>query len=248
MQDTKFPAGVVSYLSAQGRLYDPIATGLSILQLRISGKVVIVAINTVDVPSRDGKPAVTVEMTVGEDKKLTLIDSMFTGSFVVTPEHFALMAAKMKGKHDFAVKGGANESFDSLFFFEELEENGLRNADAIQPMHKALGMSEDSTEDIDLGSLNLSLVGVMVNKRRDADAEVLDHDFPRSRAGAYPEYRTLRAKFEEENGAEEIYTIGSYVEDYNTKHGKNPNLTNIVNTPRNWTFSPIFVDNGGLIK
>jgi hypothetical protein len=247
MQETKLPAGVVAYLASSNRLFDPVATGLSILNFKIHGAVVFLGITEVDLPSRNGEPAVTIDMEVG-DKKLSLIDSMFLQALVVTPDHFEKMQDKMKHKHSFSVKGGSNEEFESLFFFEELEENGLRDADALQPIHKALGLGDDTSTDTDLGKLNLELVGIMVNKRRDDDVIMMDHDFPRSRAGAYPEYRTLREKFEEENGSDEIYTIGKYTEDYNAKHGKNPNIQNIVNVARNWTFTPIFKDKGGIIK
>lgn len=247
MQETKLPAGVVAYLSSNNRLFDPIATGLSILNFRITGPVIIVGVSEVELPSRNGAPAVSIDMEVN-DKKLNLIDSMFLQALVVTEAHMKLMVEKMKHKHTFNVKGGKIEEFDSLFFFEDLEENGLRDADAIQPIHKALGLGEETTSDFDLKDLNLELAGVMVNKRRDDDVELFDHEYPRSRAGAYPGYRELREKFEEANGNDEIYTIGRYTEDYEAKNGRKPNIQNIVNVPRNWTFTPIFVDKGGIIK
>jgi hypothetical protein len=247
MQKTALPAGVVSYLTTNNRLFDPVATGLSILNFRITGAVTFTGVKEIELPSRNGEPAVAIVMDVN-DKTLELIDSMFLQALVVKEDHFKAMAEKMKHKHSFDVKGGRVEEFDSLFFFEDLEDKGLRDADAIQPIHKALGLGEDTSEDTDLEALNLELAGIMVNKRRDDDVELSDHIYPRSRAGSYPEYRTLREKFEENNGSDEIYTIGRYTEDYEAKNGKKPNIENVVNVPRNWTFTPIFVDKGGIIK
>ena len=247
MQETKLPAGVVAFLTANNRLFDPVATGLSILNFRLQGQVVILGVTEVDLPSRNGEPAVSINMEVN-DKKLELIDSMFLQALAVKEEHFKLMQEKMKHSHSFAVKGGKNEEFENLFFFEDLEENGLRDADALQPIHKMLGLGEDTTSDLDLKDLNLELAGIMVNRRRDDDVELNDHSYPRSRAGAYPEYRTLREKFEENEGTNDIYTIGRYIEDYEAKHNRKPNINNIVNVPRNWTFTPIFVDKGGMLK
>lgn len=248
MQETKLPVGVINYLTSNNRLFDAIATGLSILNFKLEGPVVIVGVNEIEVQSRGDDPAVSIELEVA-DKKLSMIDSMFLQSLVVTEDHFKAMSEKVTHKHDFSVKGGKNESFENLFFFEDVDDAGLRDADVMQPIHKALGIGDDTANDIDLGSLNLELAGIMVNKRRDDDVQIADHSYPRSRASAYPQYRTLREKFEENNGAGEIYTIGDYIEDYQELNGKLPSVNNIVNVPRNWTFTPIFVDKGGdLIK
>ena len=243
MPETKFPVEVISFLTGSKRLFDPISTGLSILQFRLQGLVKFLGVTPVDLPSRDGEPAVAIEIEVN-DKKISIIDQQFLQSLIVTGEQFELME-KVKHNHTFSVKGGKNEEFDSLFFFEDVDEAGLRDSDVMMPIHKALGLSEETTESPDLASLNLELVGIMVNKRRDDDVELFDHQYPRSKAGSYPSYRALREKFEENAGSSEIYTIGMYTEDYKEQHGKIPNISGIVNVPRNWTFTPIFVDKGG---
>lgn len=243
MPETKLPVGVIGYLVGENRLFDPIATGLTILQFRVNGEVKFVAVRDVELASRGDEPAVAIEMEIG-DKTISMIDSQFLQSLVVTEEHFAAMKENVKHVHDFTVKGGKNEKFESMFFFEDVDEAGLRDADLMQPLHKALGLGEDTTEDADLGQMNLELVGIMVNKRRDDDVVLSDHNFPRAKAGSYPQYRSLREKFEENNGGE-IYTIGMYTEDYEALHGKKPNINNVVNVARNWNFTPIFVDKGG---
>jgi len=247
MLTKKLPANVVAYLSENNRLFDPISTGLTILQFKVNGKVEFVEVRPIELQSRGDDPAAVIVMEV-EDKQLEMIDSMFLQSMVVTEDHFKAMTDKVKHVHNFSVKGGKNEEFESLFFFEDIDDAGLRDADAMQPIHKALKLGNDTSDDTDLGSLNLELAGIMVNKRRDDDVVLSDHDYPRSRAGAYPQYRTLREKFEENNGAGEIYTIGQYTEDYEELYGKKPNISNIVNVPRNWTFTPIFVDKGGVLN
>ena len=246
MLTKKLPAAIVAYLKENNRLFDPISTGLTILQFKVNGRVEFIEVKPIDIQSRGDEGAVVIVMGV-EDKQIEMIDSMFLQSLVVTEEHFALMNDKVKHKHTFSVKGGKNEEFESLFFFEDVDDAGLRDADAMQPIHKALKLG-DNANDTDLGQLNMELVGIMVNKRRDDDAQLIDHTFPRSRAGAYPQYRALREKFEENNGSGEIYTIGQYIEDFEQLNGKKPNIASVVNVPRNWTFTPIFVDKGGVLK
>jgi hypothetical protein len=243
MPETKLPVGVISYLIGENRLFDPIATGLTILQFRVNGEVKFVAIKDVDLQSRGDDPAVAIEMEI-DGKTISMIDSQFLQSLVVTEEHFAAMKNTVKHVYDYTVKGGKNEKFESMFFFEDVDEQGLRDADLMQPLHKALGLGEDTSDDADLSKLNLELVGVMVNRRRDDDVVLSDHNFPRAKAGSYPQYRTLREKFEE-NSAGDIYTIGMYTEDYEALHNKKPNINNVVNVARNWNFTPIFVDKSG---
>ena len=243
MQETKLPVGVIGYLVGANRLFDSIATGLSILQFRLKGLLNITGVKEVELASRENEPAVAIEFEV-EDKQLSMIDSQFLQSLVVTAEHFAAMQENVKHKHTFGVKGGKNEEFDSLFFFEDVDDAGLRDADLMQPLHKALGLGEETTEDVDLATLNLELAGIMVNKRRDDDVALFDHEYPRSKAGSYPQYRTLREQFAE-NNPDEVYTIGMYTEDYAELNGKKPNIQGVVNVARNWTFTPIFVDKGG---
>ncbi len=245
MTETKLPVNVIQYLLSNNRLFDAISTGLTILNFNILGDVKILSVTEIDVKSRGkGDPAVVIEFEVDGDKKLQMIDSQFLQSLVVKKEHFAEMMEKVDHEHSFGVKGGKTEEFKNLFFFEDVDEKGLRNADFIQPVHKVLGLGEETNSAPDLGSMSLKLVGIMVNKRRDDDVALFDHDFPRAKAGSYPSYRDLRTKWEDA-GNEGIYTIGMYADDYHSTNGKNPNIQGVVNVPRNWSFTPIFVNEDG---
>lgn len=249
MLETKLSVGVIQYLLKNNRLFDAISTGLTILNFNLEGDVKITNVSAIEVKSRGDEPAMVIEFEVG-DKKLQMIDSQFLQSLVVTKDHFAEMVDKVNHEHTFQVKGNKSEEFKNLFFFEDVDDKGLRNADAIQPIHKALGLGEGTNSEVDLGSddFKLKLVGIMVNKRRDDDVALFDHEFPRSKAGSYPGYRDLRTAWEDA-GNDGIYTIGMYADDYKEKNGKNPNIQGVVNVPRNWSFTPIFVDEGGkLIK
>lgn len=250
VKTTKLNAAVLSYLVAGRRLFDTISTGLTILQFKEGGAIAFEGLTPLAINGREEDEGQLVHLTVGEAQKLTMVDSMFLQSIVVTPEHLAEMMSKVKHDHKFDVKAGTEE-FNNMFFMEDIDEAGYRNAEFMKQMHVALGINEDTANsDLDLKDAlaNIELVGVIVNKRREDDVALLDHNYPRARAGAYPQYRSLREKFES-NGGEGIYSIAQYTEDYKTANNTSPNINNVVNSPRNWTFTPLFVDKGGnLIK
>ena len=243
--ETKLPLGVIAFLTKGNQLYDPIATGLSILQMQLTGEVEITKIEDFADDRRNGEPAVLIHFKVG-DKSFSMIDRQFLQALVVEAEHFDKIKKDVKHSHEFRLKNDVKKEFENLFFFEDIDDAGFRDAEVMKPLHKALNLSEDMTAAPNLGDMNLELVGLLVNKRREDDVQLMDYDFPRPRAGAYPGYSKLRAAAEEDESRDsQFYSIGDYVNDYEELNGKKPDISRIVNVPRNWTFTPIFKDKGG---
>jgi hypothetical protein len=173
---------------------------------------------------------------------------MFLQSLVISGAKFVELTQKTKSSHQFNLNGKI-ESFNNLFFMEDIEEAGLKDSSVIVAMHSALNIGNDADTEIDLATklVNIELAGVVVNRQREDEEVLLKHDYPRTRAGAFPKYRQLSDEFRKEN--EGFYPISQYIEDFQIKFNTKPDISKAIMRPRNWAFTPIFVDKGGaLIK